>query len=235
MYEYLLIVSCHMGLNYNPKCIPSAPSVGTLEVFFVNDNSLLTHVRNKGWKAHSLAHRLPVSANYHQSSVQSKYVKFLQFLKNDTNKEYDNIQHIIYFDDKESVGPRHIHKLMHFVTKCDITIRFTPSRKDSIWKEVNAARGQFRYSNYMDKTIAYIHAQKNVSSRTMIANTGLIMYAKETATHLANTVYTAVMTLNQPECQIIWAVESQRYNGTICHLDFYHLGQPSRQSKRCEL
>jgi hypothetical protein len=241
----ILIISCIFGKKF--KKIYPAPiltaiplvAVGVNELvtstkclFFTNNSSLKQEIESKGWTPVFI--NMPLSDNSTVSSVQSKYIKFLQFLNNNRFKQLkEKYKQILYFDHKFHVFPQHINKLIELCNDNEsntddntnhVIIRETPTLKTSIWDEVNASKGQDRYKLGMNDTIALINNKiknKEIQSNIRICNTGLIFYNNYTPViPMLNQIYLACTTLMQPECQIFWAIYSQQYTDLIKTIPF---------------
>ena len=241
----ILIISCIFGKKF--KKIYPAPiltaiplvAVGVNELvtsskclFFTNNPSLKKEIESKGWTPVFI--NMPLSDNSTVSSVQSKYIKFLQFLNNNRFKQLkEKYKQILYFDHKFYVFPQHISKLIELCNDNEsntddntnhVIIRETPTLKTSIWDEVNASKGQDRYKLGMNDTIALINNKiknKEIQSNIRICNTGLIFYNNYTLViPMLNQIYSACTTLMQPECQIFWAIYSQQYTDLIKTIPF---------------
>ena len=201
-------------------------------LFFTNNPTLKKEIESKGWTPVFI--NMPLSDNSTVSSVQAKYIKFLQFLNNNRFKQLkEKYKQILYFDHKFQVFSQHISKLIDICanneTNTDdnsthIIIRETPTLKTSIWDEVNASKGQDRYKLGMNDTIALINNKiknKEIQSNIRICNTGLIFYNNYTPViPMLNQIYLACTTLMQPECQIFWAIYSQQYTDLIKTIPF---------------
>ena len=201
-------------------------------LFFTNNSSLKQEIESKGWTPVFI--NMPLSDNSTVSSVQSKYIKFLQFLNNNRFKQLkEKYKQILYFDHKFQVFPQHISKLIELCNDNEsntddntnhVIIRETPTLKTSIWDEVNASKGQDRYKLGMNDTIALINNKiknKEIQSNIRICNTGLIFYNNYTPViPMLNQIYLACTTLMQPECQIFWAIYSQQYKDLIKTIPF---------------
>ena len=227
----ILIISCIFGKKF--KKVYPAPILTPYKcLFFTNNPSLKKEIERKGWTPVFI--NMPLSDNSTVSSVQSKYIKFLQFLNNNRFKQLkEKYKQILYFDHKFQVFSQHINKLIDICanneTNTDdnsthIIIRETPTLKTSIWDEVNASKGQDRYKLGMNDTIALINNKiknKEIQSNIRICNTGLIFYNNYTPViPMLNQIYLACTTLMQPECQIFWAIYSQQYTDLIKTIPF---------------
>ena len=97
---------------------------------------------------------MPISAESRVASLQSKFIKFLQFEKPLINWKYG--ESILYFDHKFEVKSEHV-ALLQDLCKTEILIRNTPKQKLRIHDEVNAALQQKRYAEVMPATIQWIN------------------------------------------------------------------------------
>ena len=227
----ILIISCIFGKKFK-KIYPAPILTPSKCLFFTNNPTLKKEIESKGWTPVFI--NMPLSDNSTVSSVQSKYIKFLQFLNNNRFKQLkEKYKQILYFDHKFQVFPQHINKLIDICanneTNTDdntnhVIIRETPTLKTSIWDEVNASKGQDRYKLGMSDTIALINNKiknKEIQSNIRICNTGLIFYNNYTPViPMLNQIYLACTTLMQPECQIFWAIYSQQYTDLIKTIPF---------------
>lgn len=191
-------------------------------VFFSNNPRLEAEIVSKGWEFRMVSGH-PLSADGRVSSQQSKYIKFLQFLRD--YPEFACVPAITYFDHKFHVTEDHIQwVLAHRDPKKSILIRTTPALKATITDEVNAANGQPRYGLNMARTVQWVERLKTtrgVSESVRIVNTGLIHYENYAVVMpMLDEIYTAVWELGQPECQIIWAALSQAYDAHIQAVPF---------------
>ena len=234
----ILIISCIFGKTFKkiypaPKFARSSIPLEAVEgnglvtlskcLFFTNNPTLKQEIESKGWTPVFI--NMPLSNNSIVSSIQSKYIKFLQFLNNDRFKQLkEQYTKIMYFDHKFYVQPHHINKLMKLVNNEAIIIRETPTLKTSIWSEVNAAKSQDRYKLGMSKTIDLINnkiKKKEIQSNVRICNTGFIFYNNYTPViPMLNNIYLSCTALMQPECQIFWAIYSQQYTDLIKTIPF---------------
>ena len=80
----------------------------------------------------------------------------------------------------------------------------------------------------MAKTLDWVERMKKergVIENVRIMNTGLIYYSKISAVReVLDEVYEVVNQLNQPECQIIWAVLSQPIHNLIQRVEWSDIG-----------
>lgn len=208
-----LIVSALFGTGFSTvyPAIPGRPCV-----FLSNNPALAGEARRQGWRF-ELVPGLPLDASSKVSSVQSKYVKFLRFLR---DMPHLAAPRITYHDHKFFVREEHVAWIeAHADPSRAILIRETPKAKLSLQEEIDAAMPDARYASSMERTRAWIAEQKRdfgVIEAARIANTGL-MHVRDIAraAPLLDEVYEAVLRLDQPECQIIWAVVAQKHPGLV--------------------
>jgi hypothetical protein len=216
----ILIISCIFGKKFNKTY--KAPLDKNC-VFFTNNKALKDEIINNGWKYFYIDFELTDDSII--SSLQSKYIKFLIFLKDFS--EYNKFSQIIYTDHKFNLLETHIDKLLiihnNDPKKC-IIIRKTPRKKTTIYDEINEAKIQKRYLKNMNDTILFIENKLNTnqySHNIRISNTGIIMYSNvDSIIPLLDDVYNSCIKLQQPECQIFWALFSQKYSEYINQIDF---------------
>ena len=220
--QKLLVISCIFGDKFK-KVYPSPLSINCF--FFTNNIHLKKEIENKGWKYVFVD--FPMSSCPITSSLQSKYIKFLVFLKD--YPEFKKHKQILYFDHKVFIKKEEIVKLVSLSNesnnKYNIIIRKHESTRYSIWDEVNEAKKQERYNKNMKETIEFINnklEKKEIVENVEICNTGLIFYNNyHEIMPLLNNIYNTCVSLQQPECQIIWAVLSQKYMDKIKLIDFH--------------
>lgn len=203
-----ILVSCVTGRSFNN--LYPAP-VGWECVLFSNNPNLKITAERTGWRFVPL-NQFTLSPDDLESSIQAKYVKFLQFL--DDFAEFRGATSITYFDHKFYVQPKHVRWILdNYRAGFDVLVRETPKLKLSIDDEVHAALGQERYARNMDQTVRWFEGligAGRIQRRVRIVNTGLIHYANIGAARaLTDLVYQKVLMLRQPECQIIWAAAQQ--------------------------
>ncbi|ADQ91196.1 hypothetical protein BpV2_029 [Bathycoccus sp. RCC1105 virus BpV2] len=190
--------------------------------FFTNNPHIKNEVTSKGWNYVYV--NKPISNDLIISSLQSKYIKFLQFL---TDYPQFDKEIIVYFDHKEQVTEntlKEIDVLIKNNSNKSLIIRQTPRLKTNINDEINEAMGQGRYVKNMKKTREFVErivSSKNVSEKVRICNTGLLIYMdKQNIQGLLEDVYNTCMEHSQPECQIYWSVFSQRYKNDIKEIEW---------------
>ena len=203
-----IIVSGLFGTDYD-AVYPAIP--GQRSVFFTDREDLRKHIGEMGWECF-LWNADNQSTDLLQTSLKSKWVKFLQFL--DAFEEFRAYRSITYVDHKFFLKAEHIQWIMlNRDGRKDILIRETPALKETLTSEIEAALGQERYERHMAETKAYLDgliSNGSISENVRIVNTGLIHYMNPAAARvLTNSVFEACNQLAQPECQILWAALSQ--------------------------
>ncbi len=214
-----LVISCLFGSIFNEvhDAIP-----GMRSVFFSNNRSLKDAAQAKGWTFEFVTHH-PLTDDYRLTSLQSKYIKYLQFF--DAFPQYASEESIIYCDHKFALEKGHVEYMTgHFQPGKSVLIRNTPRVKLSIQDEIDQAMEWERYASTMPQTVAWLEreiAARGLSMQNRIMNTGLIGYRNMAAIKpLLDEVYETMWRLAQPECQIIWGLLSQPYEGAIQRIEW---------------
>jgi len=218
----ILLISCIFGNKF--KKVYKAPLSYNC-YFFSNNSEIQIEVENKGWKFIFVNFKLV--DDYTTCSLQSKYIKFLIFL-NDFPK-FKNYKQILYFDHKVFIKENHIIKLINITPK-NIIIRKHESKRNTIFSEVEESKSQERYNKNMQITITFINEKINkneISNNVEICNTGLILYNNyDEILPMLYDIYNTFVNLQQPQCQIIWSICSQKYSDKITLIDFYNIIDP---------
>jgi hypothetical protein len=212
----ILIISCIFGTKF--QYVYPKPSGHTNCYFFTNNPELKPQIESKGWIYQWI--NLELTSDELISSIQSKYIKFLQFLNDYPQfKSYDKI---IYFDHKFNVDNTHIEALLKYHNP--VVIRQTPAIKNSIWDEVSDSKSQYKYQKNMKATIKLIRGLlflNQITENVRICNTGLILYNDHILIEpMINSIYNYCVEMNQPQCQIYWAICSQPYMHHIKRIPF---------------
>lgn len=224
----LLIISCIFGKNF--KYVYPAPSEHKNNcIFFSNNISIQKEIELKGWKFYFIPFEL--SDDNISSSLQSKYIKFLQFLND--YPDFKKYKKILYFDHKVYLKKEHLSKLNNLVNDIDkkycIIIRNHEEENRTLLQEIDAANNQERYKKNMDKIINLINNKisKKEIEEIKICNTGLIYYINyEKIMPMLNDIYNMCIEYKQPECQIIWGICSQNYLDNIYNIHFHNFVKP---------
>ena len=188
--------------------------------FYTNNDELEKEITDNGWIYKKIDFNL--SDCIIISSKQAKYIKFLQMLKNDDHAYLKTYDRILYIDHKFFLQDNHIDSLLKLNTK-PILIRITPRCKSNVWQEFDA-RGQMRYNIFESQAMKYVKDKLLVGYKenVMICNTGLILYDANSVEvlNLVNEIYDDLTLVGTPECQIIWAMVSQKYENIIYKINF---------------
>lgn len=212
------VVSCILGRAFDS--VYPAPVVGQ-SYFFTNREDIKGEVEDKGW--HFVFLDMPLSDDDATSSLQAKYVKFLQFLSADECEWKDRFDEIVYVDHKFFLKEEHLCFIKNNKSR-DVLLRTTPGLKTTVWDEVNVAMCQERYRRFMPQTKAYIEEKlsEGYSESIRISNTGLIAYNHKSPQVIAlvDDMYSALTKIGTAECQIVWALVSQQYSELIQQIEW---------------
>ena len=219
--EDIIFISCIFGNNF--KKVHLSPNKDK-SFFFTNNPDIKNEIINKDWIYVYV--NVPLINDILESSLQSKYIKFLIFL-NDF-PEFKKYKHIVYFDHKECINMNTINQIMILINNNlnkSLIIRQTPLIKNTIQDEVNAAMGQERYVKNMNITKKFINDNiNNISPNVRICNTGLLIYINiNNIKELLNSVYNKCIEHKQPECQIYWSIFSQKYKNEIMEIEWTYI------------
>jgi hypothetical protein len=162
---------------------------------------------------------MPLIEDLAVSSIQSKYIKFLQFMNNNEYILPSNYKYILYTDHKLEIKNEHIEYLISISNK-PITIRKHNDTRSSIYDEFNAAMKQERYARYRNETLKYIYNKiyNGYHDTDCILLTGLILYNmlyKESIFTFVNEVYDDILAIQSPECQIVASLVATKYMNII--------------------
>jgi hypothetical protein len=231
--DKLLIVSCIFGQKF--KKVYAAPLSENC-YFFSNNPELKDEVENKGW---SFIHvDMELSSDYLVSSLQSKYIKFLRFLRD--YSQFKAYKQILYFDHKLSMKEEDVHKIVDVYNEnpnYNIIIRGHELNRVGIFSEIEDSlkvdnmANEKRYSKNMEKTVEFVNKNipdKQVADTIQICNTGMMLYTNyDEIMPLLDEVYDSCVSLQQPQCQIIWSVLSQKYKDKIKIIGFRDVINPT--------
>ena len=212
-------ISCYFGGQ--TSFVHPAPNL-TRSIFFTNNEQVLDDAQKKGWETIFIEKEgYESTLDIRISSIQSKYIKFLQFLNDYC--EFKEYSQITYFDHKIYVKPEHIlWVLTRNVQNKAVLLRYSPKEK-FIDEEILIAMGQPRYAYAMEKTkqwLKNLHLKTGTQFTSRIANTGFIHYYNyNKVLELLNQVYSVCFELGQPECQIFWAALSPNYANDIQYIN----------------
>jgi hypothetical protein len=217
-----LLISCFFGGQIRTVY----PAVrGQYCVFFSNSEAYRSLAEARGWKFR-LVQSLPVTSDYRESSIQAKYIKFLQFF--DEFPEFANFNRIIYFDHTIYFRRSDLNWLQrHHSSEYPILVFRHLSEERTIMGEVEAASAQDRYALSMPETIQWLQAMERdcaIQLDEKVDATTIISYrSPRLIGDLLDQVYAQTIRLQQPECQIIWSVLVQRFASSIQRADWHEL------------
>ena len=213
-----LIISCLFGKqssSYN-NIHPSPDNKNSY--FFTNNKELKEEIINKGWNYVYV--NIVLSDDIIISSLQPKYIKFLQFL--DDFPQFKNAKTIIYFDHKLNVSSATIEEVNILINNNldkSLIIRQKLKNQTSVYDEINEAMGQKRYAKNMDKTKKFVKdiiASKEGDENVRICVTSFLIFInREGIKELLDNVYKKCIEHQQPECQIYWNIFSQKHKSKI--------------------
>jgi len=217
----LLIISCYFGENC--ENIHEAP-VKYRSYFFTNNQNLKYDIISKNWNYVFV--NKPLSSDPVLSSVQAKYVKFLQFL--DDYPVFKKYNPILYFDHKLNVTIKTI-RLLHTMTrispKSSLFLPKMNRNEDSLRDEILLASSQPRYKENMHKTLEFIkqmYFSRKLHLPLKTSLTGLILYInRQKIKPLLDSVYNKCVEHMQPECQIYWCIYSYFFRNQITQFNLH--------------
>jgi hypothetical protein len=206
---------------------------------FTNNPALQTELDKKGWNYIHIDS--PIFDDSVESTLQVKYIKFLEFEKEERFFFFKEYKYIIMVDHKLELKDEHIYKMLKRNNK-KIFLKNHPSRDKSIliWHEVERSMNQERYLRNMPATIDYINQKIYAGSSEYVCLPwcGLILYEHndEQVKKLAHEVYNDIMRVKMSNDQIVWALVSQKYTEIIQMIDFYDIPLrwelPGKKEKR---
>ena len=197
-------------------------------VIFSNNEELSAEAEQKGWTfVLAKSGPLGMSSDERVSALQSKYVKFMQFMED--FPEYQSDGPVTYIDHKVKITREHLEWMSGLVQSGrSILLRNTPTVKTTLSDEIAAAMPQERYSVMMTQTAMWIAEMKRtrgIKESVRIMNTGLIHYVDIPSIRpLLDEVFRTTWSLGQPECQIIWAALMQPYEALVQRVAWSEIG-----------
>ena len=230
----ICVIACIFGKEFGNVY----PSVKNYDAFlFSNNIKIKDTVEKFGWKYIFLD--LPLSDDDAISSFQSKYIKFLQFLKNEEFNYFHKYEKIIYTDHKNELKDEHIENLLNKMDNRNIIIRIHPEEKKNIWEEAGEAILQERYLIFMPMTVNYIREKiiEGYLENCVIALTSIIGYKhleKETI-EFADKIYNDIKMIGTSQCWIIWSIIGQKYNDVIRTIKWNELRIKNEEPKNVKI
>lgn len=221
MHRNQCVISCIFGKKF--RKVYRAPN-NVKAYFFTNNTDIKDEIERKGWRY--IYVRETLSEDLAISSLQAKYVKYLQFLDDPSYSDLKVHDEIIYVDHKFELTETHVERLNKLRDR-PVLIRKTPRTKTSVWDEIEDAKGQERYLRFMPQTLEYVQRKlaEGYSERMRVCNTGLICYAAHDheVSRLVEQVNRDLLEVGTSECQIIWSMVSQRFSSIIQMIEWTDL------------
>ena len=220
--ENTIFISCYFGLDIQD--INYAPFLNK-SYFFCNNKKYKKLIESRNWVFVHV--KFPICKDNLISSLQSKYIKFLIFLKKyHFFRKFDNI---IYFDHKEIFNDQSFYQIYPFMEKYSnksIIIRKSEYINTNLKDELLRSKYQAKYSKNLNKTVSLINILYKNSYHNPIYNTGFIIYMNINKIHpLLQSIYNYCIKHRQPQCQIYFSLLSPKYH------EFIHAFEYSQFSK----
>lgn len=216
--ESLAVISCIFGTKF--KYVYPAPLPNNC-FFFTNNPELKKEIITSNWEYIYVPFEL--SDDYLDSSLQSKYIKFLEFLNDYPDFVFSTI---IYVDHKLYLKKEHIKKLLEQPGDYKILLRQHESNL-TILDEIEEAKSQPRYSETMEPIEQIVHSKiqsKELFADTKTHNTGLLMYNNyNQLLPMLHSIYKTCQDYKNPECQIVFEMVSQPWNQFIKTVPFHSI------------
>lgn len=220
----LLVASCLFTANPVVSRVYKAPRhCGWDCIFFSNSRTVGQIAARAGWQYHPLY--APSTGSELTYALASKQVKFLGFLGDQFTREescFGSYTHVIYHDHKILLAAEHVRALLALMEANPDKQIFnfqTPRQKDSLFAEVAAAQHQHRYLENMGSTLQFIGdllMSDSATSKDCITRTGVLAYrVTPEVRYVTRIIQSACSTFQQPECQILWSLMTQRHRDLI--------------------
>jgi Methyltransferase domain len=209
--------------------VRQSPAPKAQSFFWTNKEEFRPVIEKAGWTFIRDTGFSRDPADSVQTSIRSKYFKFLQFLREGSLTPLDGFRYALWADAKRIPVSRAAYDA--FLSACPaspralpgITIRTTPPLKETLEAEIEAAMPQKRYAQTMDhvrQVIAQEINAKRAREVVRICNTGLILYdlANPQVRELNKLIYNSTIETQNPECQIFFALYRQRFSEDLVHV-----------------
>lgn len=224
--ENTIFISCYFGLDIQD--INYAPFLNK-SYFFCNNKKYQKFIESKKWIFVYV--KFPIYKDILISSLQSKYIKFLIFLKK--YHFFRKFNNIIYFDHKEIFNHQsfqQIQPLMERYSNKSIIIRKSEFYKTNLKDELLRSKYQAKYSKNLYKTIYLINLLYKNSYHNPIYNTGLIIFMNINKIRpLLQTIYNYCIKHRQPQCQIYFSLLSPKYQELIHSVEYSQFNKLKRK------
>jgi len=213
------VIGCVFGKKFTE--LYEAP-VNYESYLFTNNESLQPEIEKKGWKYVHIDS--PLSDDAVESTLQVKYIKFLQFIKEERFAYFVKYKNIIVVDHKLELKDTHVEQILQ-KNKNKVFLKYHTSGLPTIriWDEVERSMNQERYLRNMPQIINYINLKikQGYSEYMCIPACGLILYQhnEPEVRELLDEVYNDIMQWSICNDQIVWAMVSQKY---LDHIQMIH-------------
>lgn len=224
--ENTIFITCYFGVDINN--INYAPFLNQ-SFFFCNNKKYKKLIESRNWIFVYV--KFPIYKDILISSLQSKYIKFLIFLKKyHFFRKFDNI---IYFDHKEIFNIESFNQIQPLMGKYknkSIIIRKSEFINTTLKDELKRSQHQAKYSKNLNTTLSLINLFYKNSYYNPIYNTGLIIYMNINQIFpLLQSIYNYSIKHQQPQCQIYFSLLSSKYQTFIHSVEYKQFNKLKRK------
>jgi hypothetical protein len=205
------VISCFFGRNAKILPAPIADSI-----FFTNNRKLGYRAEDKGWSCEYVDWPILRKGG---SSLQAKWIKYLQFSRNDD--EY------LYCDHNIPLTSMVIEQIRGLAVKNILVIQHrTPNR--TLAKEFVRGCRQPRYRKARMQEYLKLRRKQGFDFHSPVVMTGLIHYKiSPEVVKFARSVLVDCLRMRNPHCQVFWALHAQRHPHLIETIEHGTLGRIS--------
>lgn len=224
--ENILFISCFFGNDI--QFVNQAPFKNNC-YFFSNNKRYKCLIEKKKWNFIYID--FPISSDVLICSLQSKYIKFLIFLKKyDFFKKFGKI---IYFDHKEAFNNivfQELYPLILNNKNKSLIIRKSEFKNTNLNEEIERSKNQRKYNLNLKKTISFINKNKiKPVYKYSVYNTGLLIYLNvPKIIPLVFNLYKICIHDFQPQCQIYFTILCEKYKNDILSINYHYLKKLKR-------
>ena len=217
--DEVCVIVCVFGTEFTR--LYSAPALHD-SYCFTNNPALKSEAEKKGWIYTFID--VPLSDDSIESTFQVKYIKFLQFLKEERFASFYDYNKILMIDHKLQVNSDHVCQLLD-MNKNKIMLK-CHHRKPSIkiWDEVERLMIWKDFYVFVPLILKYIYHKLSQGYHEYVCLPAccLILYDHKDAMvkKFTDEIYHELMEWKIPRDQIIWAMLSQNYIDIIQFIDF---------------
>ncbi len=216
------VISCIFGVEFN---LVHPAFAGRICTLFSNNPKLEEEAVSKGWNFRYVK-KHPLSSNSRISSIQSKYIKFLQFYEEFS--DFSVSDPLFYADHKFMLDPVKLELMEDNFLESSFSLFLPSGRERSIIEEVKVASDFQRYKETMPQTVAWLHNLANQNRCKLdedVKCTTFIYYKNpEKVKSLLDEVYRVTWDIAQPECQIIFGALCQAYPEDVFSITWKDIG-----------